>query len=260
MDISSQKEAEIEIISQKNKSDQLFSNSPLAIVQLDNIGNILKVNSSFEKIFGFQKTEILGENLDALIVPEELRKDAQNFYTETMKGLAINEISIRRRKDKSTLYVSIAGVPIKINGENTGFFAMYIDLTRQKLAEEALIKAKDKAEESDRLKTAFLHNISHEIRTPMNAIVGFSSLLSDNSQPDDLKASFIETIVSSSNHLLSIINDIVEISNIEAECVKVVKSEINLNSLITEVFNIFVLKAKANNRQYQTDSDTIQSG
>jgi PAS domain S-box-containing protein len=247
MDISSQKEAEIEIVSQNVKSEQLFSNSPIAIVHLDSGGTILQVNSSFEKIFGYNRTEVIGENLDNLIVPYELRTEAANFYKEIIKGLPISEVSMRMRKDKSTLYVSIAGVPIKTNGENIGYYSMYIDLTKQKLAEEALIKSRDKAEESDRLKTAFLHNISHEIRTPMNAIVGFSALLSDQEQPLEVRQSFIDTIVQSSNHLLAIITDIVEISNIETDCVKMFKSDTNINSILNEIHSELKLKAISKN-------------
>ena len=248
MDISSQKEAEIEILSQKNKSVQLFSNSPVAIVQLDLDGNILNANASFEKMFGFRIADVISENLDNMIVPEELRAEALNFYTSIIKGKALSEVTIRKKKDGSIIYVSISGVPVKSKGENIGFYAMYTDITKQKMAEEALIKSRDKAEESDRLKTAFLHNISHEIRTPMNAIVGFSTLLNEPNLSPETRGSFIETIIQSSNNLLTIINDIVEISNIEAKLVKISKSEVDLNSSVKTVADIFSLRLKESNK------------
>lgn len=248
MDISPQKEAEIEILSQKNKSMQLFSNSSVAIAHLDSEGNILNANSSFERIFGFKKADVIGENLDQLIVPVELLEEALSFYKETVKGLAKSEVSIRKKKDGSIIYVSIAGVPVKHKGENVGFYAMYTDITKQKMAEEALIKSRDKAEESDRLKTAFLHNISHEIRTPMNAIVGFSTLLSEAGLSEETRQSFIETIVQSSNNLLAIITDIVDISNIEAKLVKISKSEVDLNATMKTVVDIFGLRIKENKK------------
>lgn len=248
MDICSLKEVEIDLVSQKNKSEQLFLNSPVANAQLDVDGNILNVNASFEHIFGHQKTEIIGENLDNLIVPEEFKTEARNFYLDIINGIATNEVSIRKRKEGSVIYVSIAGVPIKTNKDVIGVFMMFVDLTKQKLAEEALIKARDKAEESDRLKTAFLHNISHEIRTPMNAIIGFSSLLLETEGSPETTRSFIETIVKSSNNLLAIISDIVEISNIEAGTIKISKSEIDLNATIKSIYDIFFLKAKEKNK------------
>ena len=98
---------------------------------------------------------------------------------------------------------------------------MVEDITRRKMAEHELISAKLKAEESDRLKTAFLHNVSHEIRTPMNAIIGFTSLLNDPELKDSDRHQYTDIIFQSSNQLLSIINDIVDVANIESGQVKV---------------------------------------
>jgi PAS domain S-box-containing protein len=116
------------------------------------------------------------------------------------------------------------------------------DITERKHAEEELIKAKDKAEEGDRLKTAFLHNISHEIRTPMNAIVGFSALLGEPDIDTQSRKDYIEVIMQSSNHLLAIISDIVDISNIEANLVKIEKNKTNVNSTLQSLCDQFIPK------------------
>jgi hypothetical protein len=120
---------------------------------------------------------------------------------------------------------------------------IFQDITERKESEQELIRAKVKAEESDKLKTAFLHNISHEIRTPMNAIVGFSALLSEPEIDKQSRESYIEVIMQSSNHLLSIISDIVDISNIEANLIKTVKHEININTLVRSLVNQFTPEA-----------------
>jgi len=117
------------------------------------------------------------------------------------------------------------------------------DITERKHAEEELIKAKDKAEEGDRLKTAFLHNVSHEIRTPMNAIVGFSALLGEPDVDAQSRKDYIEVITQSSNHLLAIISDIVDISNIEANLVKIGKNKANVNSTLQSLCDQFIPKA-----------------
>ncbi len=111
------------------------------------------------------------------------------------------------------------------------------DITERKKIEEELIKARDKAEQSDRLKTAFLHNISHEIRTPMNAIVGFTTLLDTQNTSEEMRRQYIDIISQSSNQLLSIITDIVDISNIETGLVKVNSTSVNLNSLIRKLYD-----------------------
>ena len=121
------------------------------------------------------------------------------------------------------------------------------DITERKRIEEELIRAKEKAEQSDRLKTAFLHNISHEIRTPMNAIVGFTTLLDSPDTNDESRKQYIDIIYQSSNQLLSIITDIVDISNIETGQVKITHSVINLNTLIRNLFDQYGMRARQQN-------------
>ena len=118
------------------------------------------------------------------------------------------------------------------------------DITDRKRIEEELIRARDKAEQSDKLKTAFLHNISHEIRTPMNAIVGFTTLLDSPDTSDESRRQYIDIIYQSSNQLLSIITDIVDISNIETGLVKVSRTDVNLNTLIRNLYDQYRLRAQ----------------
>lgn len=98
-----------------------------------------------------------------------------------------------------------------------------------------LLKAKDKAEESDRLKSAFLENISHEIRTPMNGIVGFSDLLKDNSISEQERTEFIELLHSNWNRMLNTINDIVEMSKIDTEQIDINYSECSISTLLSNI-------------------------
>lgn len=121
------------------------------------------------------------------------------------------------------------------------------DITERKRIEDELIRAKEKAEQSDRLKTAFLHNISHEIRTPMNAIVGFTTLLDSPDITDDSRRQYIDIIYQSSNQLLSIITDIVDISNIETGQVKISRATVNLNTLIRNLYEQYRLRVQQQN-------------
>lgn len=113
--------------------------------------------------------------------------------------------------------------------------------TNQRIREinEKLIKATEKAQESDKLKSAFLANMSHEIRTPMNGIVGFSGLLQRTCGANDEQKKYVDIIIKSSNQLLSIINDIIDISKIEAGQTTLYKSDIILKQVITDVFNLY---------------------
>lgn len=172
---------------------------------------------------------MLDETLDRLLKYNET-------YEIEFEIKRVNDGTIRSIYSKAELVVEPDYEQVKVIG-------VIQDITERKKNERELIHAKEKAEESDRLKTAFLHNISHEIRTPMNAIVGFSALLGEPDVDENSKKSYIEIIMQSSNHLLSIITDIVDISNIEANLIKTVKSEVNINSMLKSLCSQFFPKS-----------------
>jgi PAS domain S-box-containing protein len=136
--------------------------------------------------------------------------------------------------------------PQKVNGESVGRVWSFRDITSKKLAEDELIAAKEKAEENDRLKTAFLHNVSHEIRTPMNAIIGFSTLLNDPSITAEEQRQYTDIIFQSGGQLLSIINDIVDIANVESGQAKVNLTAFYLNAAMKSLVGQFRLQGEQN--------------
>ena len=119
-----------------------------------------------------------------------------------------------------------------------------IYLEQQKMIED-LIRAKEKAEESDRLKSAFLANVSHEIRTPMNGILGFAELLKEPSLSGTEKEKYLKIIEKSGKRMLNIINDIVDISKIEAGLMELKESELNINEAIEHTCDFFKPEVKA---------------
>ncbi len=113
------------------------------------------------------------------------------------------------------------------------------DITKRKLAEMKMEEAKNKAEEADQLKTAFLANISHEIRTPMNAIIGFSKMIGSSDFDDEEKSKFVEIIITNGKLLLTLINDMISLSKIESNTLVVKKSPCKLNDIMDGLYKEF---------------------
>lgn len=236
-------------------NESLLKTIPFGMDIVDEDGNILFLSESFKRIFG--KEAIYKKCW-------ELHRDdkKQCFDCPLLKGITIGETETHESNGiLGGRIFEISHTGMMYQGKKA-LLEIFQDVTDRKENEEELIMAKDKAEESDRLKTAFLHNISHEIRTPMNAIVGFSSLLGEPDVDAQTRRTYLEIIMQSSNQLLSIISDIVDISNIEANLVKVTLSEINIKSLLQTIYNQFLPIANEKNLflSYGTilsDTDTL---
>ncbi|HEY4788875.1 MAG TPA: PAS domain S-box protein, partial [Bacteroidales bacterium] len=146
----------------------------------------------------------------------------------------------RHKRADGTFYPVEVHLQLFTHPEENVFLAVIQDITTRKIAENQLIEAKEKAEESDRLKTAFLQNMSHEIRTPMNAIIGFSQLLPENFSNKEKLEHFSHVISTRATDLLEIINEILDISKIESGQLIVHNEHCNLREIFTELYDIFI--------------------
>ncbi|SNR44407.1 PAS domain S-box-containing protein [Lutibacter agarilyticus] len=262
------------LIETKNKFQNLFEKSPVSIWEQDFSEVMILLNKKKAEVkdltayindnFSFvkeciSKIKILNVNektLDLIGVKnvEELTKHIRKTNTEkafsTLKDELLSIASGEKdffsetefiKTDGSTIYVIIRSTMLNEFGKN---IASIVDITARKKGEEDLVKAKEKAEESDMLKTEFINNMSHEIRTPMNGILGFSDLLSNTDLTTQKRNNFIRIIQSSGRQLLHIIDDILEISKLGTKQVKVQETEVCLNDVLMELFSIFESKAK----------------
>ncbi len=239
-DISSRKEAEDKL----RKLSRAVEQSPTTIFITNLKGEIEYANPSFTKVTGYSLEEVIGQNpriLQSGVHPEE-------FYKHTWDTILSGNVwqgEICNKKKNGELYWEIASIsPIKNEeGIVNHFVAVKEDISERKKLELELVNAKEVADSANRAKSEFLANMSHEIRTPMNAIIGFSELLL-NSVKDEKQKSQIQSIRSSGKNLLRIINDILDLSKIEADKIKIKLLPVDLAKLANEVENMFVLKLK----------------
>ena len=214
-EVEERKHAEHATRQQKEFFETLFTNSPLAIVTIDQNQDIVASNPAFHKMFGFEEAELQGNNLDSLIAKGTENDKALAYSKQVSGGETVQQITQRNRKDGSLVDVELFGVPVAVDGSAMGALAIYQDISQRIEAENTIIAAKEAAEEATRAKSEFLANMSHEIRTPLNAIVGMAGLLLDTDLSNNQKE-YAETIRGGSDALLSIINDILDFSKIEA--------------------------------------------
>jgi PAS domain S-box-containing protein len=195
---------------QRQYFEELVRNNPVAIVTLDPDHNVMSCNPAFEQLYGYTESEIVGRNLDDLITTEAARSQAV-AYTEQAGDRAVHGMGQRRRKDGTLVDVEVLAVPVVVDGKRVGMMGLYHDVTE-------LLEARHAAETASEAKSQFLASMSHELRTPLNAILGYSEMLQEDAgdagQEDFVRD--LEKIHSAGRHLLTLINDVLDLSKIEA--------------------------------------------
>lgn len=223
------------------------------------------INPTFNKILGYTEEELLNRPFLEFIHPEDMEPTLEVIERELKLGKSV--VSFENRyicKNGEYCWLSWNSFPVVEKGIT---YAIAHDITDRKKVQqelqnkneeyeaineelrqtnEELFKAKEKAEESDRLKTSFLNNLSHEIRTPLNAICGFSNMLNKKNLSDDKRANFVNIINSSSERLLTIVTDILTVSSLETKQEKINFVEVNINDMIAEL--LLKLKPQAFNQ------------
>jgi PAS domain S-box-containing protein len=231
------KEAEKVLKESEEKFRKIFEDHSAVKLLMDpETEEIIDANRAAAIFYGWSRDELRHMKINQIntLKAEKLKKNM-----ETVKSHHKTQFEFRHRLKNGTIRdVEVFSSSIKI-GEKVLLHSIVHDITNRKRAEADLIKSKEKAEESDRLKTAFLQNMSHEIRTPMNAIIGFSSLMVENYDNKAVLEQYSEIISQRCNDLLFIINDILDISKIESGQVNVNYQECNINELFAVIGNYF---------------------
>jgi len=240
-DITDRIIAEQKIRESENKFRKIYEEGPLGMALVGKDYKFSMVNNTFSEMMGYSEEELKSMTFKELTHPDFIENDIQNI-NKLIKG-EISKYKTEKkyiRKDKKEIWGSVTLTSNFVEAENEHYLVVMLeDITERKQFEQELITAKERAEENNKLKTAFLQNISHEIRTPMNAINGFSKLLNQNDLPLEKRRKYLDIIQNSSNQLLSIVSNILTISSLETNQEKINNSKININTLVAELKTIF---------------------
>lgn len=258
-DITDQKLAQEALIESERKFRTLFETSIEGILASDVEEKIILVNPRMSEISGYSADELMTMKFDDLLPPEEIMSHLAAME-ERIKGKSGVYERKLRRKDGSIIWVLISASPLlDREGKYHGSFGMFTDITKQKGAEEALILAKEKAEEINRLKSIFLTNISHELRTPLIGILGYAETIYNEIEDPYFKDMAL-ILLKSGTRLKETLNLLLDLSHIEADKLNVTLTRFSITELVREKFKQFHFAATEKGLRFQIilDESDIQ--
>ena len=235
------KEMDRKVFESEAQYRKLFEQSPDAIAIISR-EKIHYVNKAAVKLSGLGRMEnLIGSSVMDFVHPASREKilERLNLLERGEEAELLEEKLVRN--DGSFVYVEIIAAPMIYEGANA-FQVIIRDISARKHAEEEIIKAKEKAEEMNRVKSSFFANMSHELRTPMIGILGYTELLKEWVKDDEVN-SMIAIIHQSANRLMDTLNLILQVSKLESEKIDVEFSQVDLAELISEVQNLFEITA-----------------
>lgn len=237
------------IAESEEKFRLLANNIPASVflVKYDKARTKVYLNDEIEKLTGYHRDDFMSNKVSLLDLYHPDEKEELRFrIDEALHNRKPYKVTCRiRRKDGNYVWIEEYGEGIIINNEVAYIEGVLIDITERKVAEEAVI-AKELAESSNKAKSEFLANMSHEIRTPLNGIIGFSNLLL-NSDLTEIQKQHLETVNQSASTLLDVVNDILDISKIEAGKLIINNEKTSLHTIINQCVDMMKFMAHQKN-------------
>ncbi len=254
-DISERKEHEKILQLQRQKYQNIISNMNLGLLEVDNEENIVLCNQSFERMSGYLMDEILGKKATDLFINFQDHELMESKAQARVNGHSDSyELKVKNKFEEERWWL-ISGAPNYNNdGELIGSIGIHLDITAQKKLETELAIAYEKTKQASQAKEAFLANMSHEIRTPLNAIIGMIRELSREKMTAKQQG-FLRHTDSAANHLISIVNSILDMSKIEAGEFELDEHNFSLPALIGNIQSILTGKAQRKHLSLSTFID-----
>jgi two-component system, sensor histidine kinase len=228
-----------DLLASQDYTDNILKSMNDTLLVVSPNGLIRTVNKAACILLGYREEELVGSPLQMIIAREEGGLEnafiARGFQELTSKGILINFETQYRSKEGKAIPVLFSGAAMHGKDEKIeGLVCVALDITERKQAEEELKRTKEAAEIANRAKSEFLTNMSHELRTPLNAIIGFTELIHDRQCGDltEMQADYLGDVLQSSRHLLSLINDILDLAKVEAGKMELEVREVDLKGLL----------------------------
>lgn len=236
-DITEQKKAEKELYEKSSYLENLvnYANAPIIVWDSNNI--ITRFNGAFEQLTGRDSSEVVGNNIN-LLFPDDSKERLAKLLNCTKRGERWEALELEilcSDGTTKTLLWNSSNIYDQVDGKLSATIAQGFDITEVKQTNAHLLVAKDKAEESNRLKTAFINNISHEIRTPLNGIIGFGQLLNDNTLTPEERDGYYGLLKHSSERLIQAIEDNLDIAQISSQTLAVNNVSFPLKPFMDEI-------------------------
>ncbi len=224
----------------------IFDVSDISIMVSDVKRHILRVNKSFERIYGWNSTDMIGKDF-LKFIPDTEHADAKITHDDYMKEGEYGSGDVKFIcKDGSIANCWYTTAVIELSHNRRFLVATLVDMTARKQMERSLLLAKEQADSANRAKSAFLANMSHELRTPLNAIIGFSEMMLKETFGkigDDKYLEYLDDVHLSAKHLLDIINEVLDMSKIEAGRTELDERDVGIGALIQTVIRLLEPRA-----------------
>ncbi len=252
IDVMAQPDSSDESILQRERDDaislltSIFDVSEVSIIVTDHHRRIIRVNESFVRTYGWTRDDLIGEDFTMLNTPDERETAIENHENYIKTGIRNSGEMKILRKNGSIANALFTTATLELSQGRRFQITTIMDITLRKRMEMSLRVAKEQADAANQAKSAFLANMSHELRTPLNAIIGFSEIMQKETFgaiENPRYVEYLEDIHSSANHLLAIINDVLDMSKIEAGRIELDEHTLDIKEMIDIVIRMVSSRA-----------------